>query len=552
MHRVFWARIKTALLPPPHIATVTDVLPGTRVQARYGSPSGAFYGATVLRVRRPAAAANSPGGGGGGAGAGDDGGAGAGDDAVFDVRYDEDGVEEAGLPFARLRTRSDPPDYEPLLTLVGEVREKLAAAAPLPLPPTPLSSESGAAAGAAAVEDDAGHAAVRRAHAALDPDALRAALVHGGIGVGRTAELVRVAVAALLEIQAPARAEATRGWLRDFEAAAAAAEREGGEAVVALLPGAFEFIFTRIEELQRDTFNARLRLLAPFLAHHGIEYECEKFNNALAAGQTSLANTTAWLDAAVGASLARRRAPAPSPTAAAASAAFGAALVMGREGAHRELLAEAFVALLQRPVRLDGPPAAARLPETLAMDASRLAAARDAYDSVALTATMTVLLRQVLARMRVPCPPEPLHALRARLGALLQAGSVSLAALSGAVMAAAEQACAAHGGSALPREEAQRLSNLLASSADPNNEVFKVFFARVGAVIHAALLNKGVASQCAKSGLGDFEPEMMALCDSLRRLFRHNVAVHAAHYAAIIKAVATAATTSDAGTARTP
>lgn len=58
------------------------------------------------------------------------------------------------------------------------------------------------------------------------------------------------------------------------------------------------------------------------------------------------------------------------------------------------MLQEAFIGLLRSEIRLDRPDA--KLPETLAADGARLAAARDDVDRVALTATMLLLLRQVM------------------------------------------------------------------------------------------------------------------------------------------------------------
>lgn len=67
---------------------------------------------------------------------------------------------------------------------------------------------------------------------------------------------------------------------------------------------------------------------------------------------------------------------------------------------HKAVLQEAFIGLLRSTVRLDRPDAAAVaggvLPETLAGDGGRLAAARDDVDRVTLVATLCVLVRQVL------------------------------------------------------------------------------------------------------------------------------------------------------------
>lgn len=137
MRRIFWDRFTQSLLPPPDpsgTATAADAtstsgggsaagagggggdgggaetegvaevpgLPslrvGSKVHSRYGSERGSYYVATVLAVTK----------------------------GFVDVRYDEDGMVERGVPVSRLKKKNDPPDFEPLLALLGEVRGRYA------------------------------------------------------------------------------------------------------------------------------------------------------------------------------------------------------------------------------------------------------------------------------------------------------------------------------------------------------------------------------------------------------------------------------------------
>lgn len=59
-----------------------------------------------------------------------------------------------------------------------------------------------------------------------------------------------------------------------MEAAAASGD---GAAVIQLLPRVFEFVFAQMEEIKRDSANAHIRLIAPYLARHGAPYERAKF-----------------------------------------------------------------------------------------------------------------------------------------------------------------------------------------------------------------------------------------------------------------------------------
>ena len=51
-------------------------------------------------------------------------------DRTFDVRYKEDGIREAGLPISRIKMKGDPLDYQPLLSLLDEVKQKLTSLTP--------------------------------------------------------------------------------------------------------------------------------------------------------------------------------------------------------------------------------------------------------------------------------------------------------------------------------------------------------------------------------------------------------------------------------------
>lgn len=59
-----------------------------------------------------------------------------------------------------------------------------------------------------------------------------------------------------------------------MEAAAASGD---ASAVIHLLPRVFEFVFAQMEEIKRDSANAHIRLIAPYLARHGAAYERAKF-----------------------------------------------------------------------------------------------------------------------------------------------------------------------------------------------------------------------------------------------------------------------------------
>lgn len=65
-----------------------------------------------------------------------------------------------------------------------------------------------------------------------------------------------------------------QGFDAEMEAAASSGDES---AIIPLLPRAFEFVFSRIEEIKRDVANAHIRLIAPYLIRHGADYERSKF-----------------------------------------------------------------------------------------------------------------------------------------------------------------------------------------------------------------------------------------------------------------------------------
>ena len=56
-----------------------------------------------------------------------------------------------------------------------------------------------------------------------------------------------------------------------------------------------EFLLDRLNVMRIDAANAKLRLIAPVIRDHGIDYERGKHQDRINAGQITLARTTAWL-----------------------------------------------------------------------------------------------------------------------------------------------------------------------------------------------------------------------------------------------------------------
>ena len=155
----------------------------------------------------------------------------------------------------------------------------------------------------------------------------------------------------------------------------------------------------------------------------------------------------------------------------------------------RDLVAHALVELLAKPVKWDAPESGAAhlIPETLVFDAPRLAKARDAIDHAVLVSTSVLLLKQVLASLRVGAPRDAVAALARKLDYLLGDPSVRLPSLQHHIDAAA-QACCAQARVAWPAEARQSLQQMVESAADAKNAVFALFTKRAFGLLRSMLL----------------------------------------------------------------
>lgn len=93
-------------------------------------------------------------------------------------------------------------------------------------------------------------------------------------------------------VQAPRRDDETKTkW--------SVVQRSMQEAVVdeqpRVLCSALEFLLDRVNAMRIDAANARLRLIAPVIKDHGIDYERGKFQDKLKAGSLTLERTRAWV-----------------------------------------------------------------------------------------------------------------------------------------------------------------------------------------------------------------------------------------------------------------
>jgi len=480
MEKVFWDRLVMAMTPAEQEGP-DDFVPGAVVQLRFGGPQGSLFAARVEAVNA--------------------------EEGTLDVVYLMDGVRER-RPLGDFRLKSDPLDFEPLLALLEDVREKLTEL-------TPRRKDL---------------AAELQAH--LDTQLLGQLARQGLLDAATIRGLLTFVVERLVALQAPLRAAETGAWFSgiQMQAQAAMREGEGGQptpAFVALLPRVFQTIFERIDETRRDIANAHVQMLRPFLVQHGVAYERQKFAERLREGEVKLIHIQAWLHEVLAS--AERASQLP-------------AVAQGDAQTHRALLADALMALIRKPVRLDNP-ATAKLPETLFYDGRRLAALRDELDRLSLVAVYSSLLRHFLA---IQGPSLPLGqsslvgsilvALETRLYTVLQDdGAVTLPHLVEEVVQSANQIYAA-AGTTMSNEQAATLRGMLKNTASLENPLFNLLFARLADVLslYARGDAAGARELVERFGFRSFDAQLAATGDGLRRVLEHNLAVHGELYSRLL------------------
>ena len=123
---------------------------------------------------------------------------------------------------------------------------------------------------------------------ALDLDHIKGQVEKGLYGWDSCTSLIAGIVAVIQRVQLPRRDEETRAkWKELGQAMHAAASEERPR----VLCKGLEFLLDRVNAMRIDAANARLRLIAPVIKDHGVDYERGKFQDKLDNGTLTLERT---------------------------------------------------------------------------------------------------------------------------------------------------------------------------------------------------------------------------------------------------------------------
>ncbi|KDO28987.1 hypothetical protein SPRG_20093 [Saprolegnia parasitica CBS 223.65] len=307
---------------------------------------------------------------------------------------------------------------------------------------------------------------------------------------------------AILHGEAPARTSSTQAWLDRLQETPAS-EAAWVEALVRFL----QFGFAKVDEIQIDSMNAHLKVLAPYVARHGVEHEQKKFALKLEHGAITLAATSQWL---------ARHVSRASP-------AVRAALTNGDRRAYRSLVTEAFVGLVTSGMAADE-----TWPETLEMDHDRVLDLRNQMDVLTMQACLLTLIHGALAPHHVAHAPSDATAFCDQIRILAHASETRLPDLAVHASAEAARVLCAKGYSLDTTAFERRAEHTL----DPANAVYKLFFQRVTKALASFLTTNEMELHAT---LGVLSPHVTAMVQAAAKLVRHNDAVHCHYYNRLIR-----------------
>ena len=366
---------------------------------------------------------------------------------------------------------ADPPRFDRAIELLVEVRESIVAL-------TPRRKD---------VADEL--------RAQVDADLVRQQVAANAFDVQRDlAPLLKYLVAKIRFLQAPAAQPATDEWVRGFEA-----ELSEGN-VARILPDAFKFMLAQVEGIRVDIAKFRMSMLRPLVEQHGVEYEREKFQSALATGDASLARTSDYF-----------------------ARAFAA---LREENALRDGVAD--VAKVHRramTLLLSGHEAVspADAPELVLKDIGRLRQFQDRMQRITLVAAIIVLVSQVAGAVA----RERQDKMRRELTILLLSPTTRLPEL---VQAAVDAARENAGDAGLPAEKETLLRSLIDQVASTSHRVYALLHTKVRTAVLGATAQLDPLLQA-------FADDVASVRSDVDTFLKANLRIYEPFYTAVLRRV---------------
>jgi uncharacterized membrane protein len=268
-------------------------------------------------------------------------------------------------------------------------------------------------------------------------------------------------------------------------------------------------IFTILEDMNMDLANFRLRSLRPHLMSISVEYEREKFAQMLNNGTIQLVRTKTWLNASADklCQVAAQRNPEQVLP------------ERNNKPTHDAVYEDALVSLLSQSEAIT---AIEALPETLALDARRMADFQNEVQAITIVAALLMLARNFGS-----ASAQTLTDLAATLFTMLQDPTTSIDHLAAEIERAVK----------VKPERREMVRTMVDKTVSHTDTVYSLLLRRVGMVIKSTIQNKTFVTDAVltSNGLEHVRTNLQSLAIKIQRLAHHNKKVYASWYDEIMK-----------------
>lgn len=263
-----------------------------------------------------------------------------------------------------------------------------------------------------------------------------------------------------------------------------------------------------LEDMSLDLANFRLRSLRPHLMSMAVEYEREKFADMLNSGQIQLVRTKAWMTQSASrlCQVAAQRNPE------------GVRPEKNNKPTHDSIFEDAYVSLLvqQQPIS-----SLEMLPETLSMDAKRMADFQNEVQAVTIVAALLMLARNFGS-----ASPQALTDLGLKLFTMLKDPTTAIDNLSTEIERAVN----------VRPERREMVRTMVDKTVSHSDTVYSLLSRRVATVIKTTIQNNTFVTDAVLSsnGLQHVRSNLQAVAHKILRMTHHHRKVYASYYDDII------------------
>lgn len=263
-----------------------------------------------------------------------------------------------------------------------------------------------------------------------------------------------------------------------------------------------------LENMSLDLANFRLRSLRPHLMSMAVEYEREKFASMLNDGTIQLVRSKSWLSQSANklCQVAAQRNPE------------GVQPQKNNKPSHDAIFEDAFVSLLCQPQPITE---LEHVPETLSLDARRMA---DFQNEVQATTMVAALI--MLARNFGSASPQTLSDLAIKLFSMLEDGSTTIDNLASEIERSVN----------VKPERREMVRTMVDKTVSHNDTVYSLLSRRVASVIKSTVQNNRFVTDAVLSsnGLEHVRSNLQSISLKIQRLAHHHRKVYASWYDEII------------------